>query len=491
MLSIISGKKVSQLDHTHIQREGISALELMESAASAFVSWFINNFKSPEIPIYIFCGPGNNGGDGIAIARLLFQSGYQVTIINLENPSKCSTNFQANFNRLPKSIAVVDFGSFDFILPEKSFVIDAILGVGLDRPLSGNYLDLILKLNGLSATKIAVDIPSGIPSDGALVGEAFQADYSVTFQFPKLAMLFPEHALYTGEIVVLDIGIPDDLLNQFGEGKFFIRKKDLAVRHKSFHKFSHKGDFGRVLLIGGCVGKVGAILLASKAALRTGSGLVHCHLPESETSSALMVAPEIMVASSEEMRNLDKFNAIGMGPGWGVQDDCSFFKRLLEGFRKPIVIDADGLNTLALHPHLLQLIPEQSILTPHFKEFERLVGNCANHLERMQKAKSFCQKHNCILILKGAFTLISLPNGNQLFNSTGNQYMATAGSGDVLTGMVTSFLGQGYSPENAAICGVFHHGLAGELASVSKRRGMIASDIIEAIPETYIHMQIL
>lgn len=491
MLSIISGKMVSQLDHAHIQREGISSLKLMECAAIAFFSWFRDTFKSPDIPVYIFCGPGNNGGDGIAIARILFQSGYNVTIVKLENISNCSADFQANFNRLPKAIKVLDIEGFDFILPENSFIMDCVLGVGIDRPLSGNYLVLIRKLNDLTGTKIAIDIPSGMPSDGVLVGEAFQADYSVTFQFPKLALLFPEHAFYTGEIVVLDIGISDDLLNQFSENKFFIQKKDLPKRHRSFHKFSHKGDFGRVLMIGGCIGKVGAILLASKAALRTGSGLVHCHLPESESSSALVVAPEIMVASLEEIRNLDKFKAIGIGPGWGIHDDFSFFESLLKGFQKPIVIDADGLNMLALHPHLLELLPDQSILTPHFIEFERLVGTCSNHLERMQKAKWFSHKHRCILILKGAFTLISMPNGRQFFNSTGNQYMATAGSGDVLTGMITSFLGQGYSPENAAICGVYHHGLAGELASVSKRRGMIASDIIEAIPETFIQLKIL
>ncbi|ERM81748.1 hypothetical protein P872_19370 [Rhodonellum psychrophilum GCM71 = DSM 17998] len=490
MLSIIPGKKVSQLDQAHIQREGISGLELMESAANAFVSWFIDKFKSPEVPIYIFCGPGNNGGDGIAIARLLYQMGYQISIIKFEHLSNCSSNFQANFNRLPKTIPIMDFDTFEFILPEKTFVIDAVLGVGLDRPLSGIYLDLILKLNGLSATKIAIDIPSGIPSDGVLVGDAFHADYSVTFQFPKLAMLFPEHALYTGEIIIVDIGISDGLLNQFGEDKFFIQKKDLAIRHKFFHKFSHKGDFGRVLLIGGSPGKVGAILMASRAALRTGSGLVHCHLPGSESSSSLVVAAEIMAVADSELEMLDNFDAIGVGPGWGIQNDFSFFESLLNRFRKPVVIDADGLNTLALYPHLLKLLPLQSILTPHFKEFERLVGDCSNHLERLEKARSFSRKNNCILILKGAFTSISLPNGKQFFNSTGNQYMATAGSGDVLTGIITSFLGQGYSSENAAICGVYHHGLAGELASVSKKRGMIASDIIEAIPETFVQMQI-
>jgi len=490
MLSIVSGKKVSQLDAFYIQKEGISALDLMERAANSFAAWFHRKFKSPEIPVFIFCGPGNNGGDGIAIARLLFQSGYQVSIVKLENLSKCSANFQLNFGRLPNSVTVIDFEAFDFILPEKSFIIDGVLGVGIDRPLSGNYLGLVQKLNSLAAIKISIDIPSGIPSDGILEGDAFQADHTVTFQFPKLALLFPEHALFTGEIVIVDIGIPDDLLNQFGEDKFFIQRKDLSVRHKSFHKFSHKGDFGRVLLIGGSLGKVGAILLASKAALRTGSGLVHCHLPIAEASSALVMAAEIMVITPSELDDLSRFNAIGIGPGWGIQNDSSFFERLLKGFQKPMVIDADGLNTLALHPHLLELLPDQTILTPHLGEFDRLVGKSSNHLERILKAKEFSHKYNCILILKGAFTVITLPNGKQFFNSTGNQFMATAGSGDVLTGMITSFLGQGYSPENAAICGVFHHGLAGEIASVSKRRGMIATDIIESIPATYIQMEI-
>jgi NAD(P)H-hydrate epimerase len=197
-----------------------------------------------------------------------------------------------------------------------------------------------------------------------------------------------------------------------------------------------------------------------------------------------------MVFDSQEIKEYDQFNAMGIGPGWGMDVDLSYYKELLSTYNKPVVIDADGINLISKNPDLLNLIPKNSILTPHIKEFERLVGNCDNHEERLKKAKDLSKEYNIYIVLKGAYTSITCPDGNQYFNSSGNKYMATAGSGDVLTGMITSYLGQGYKSFNAAICGVFHHGLAGELASVVKRRGLIASDIIDYIPATYTQLDI-
>ena len=287
-----------------------------------------------------------------------------------------------------------------------------------------------------------------------------------------------------------DIGISDGFLENFDSQKFFVQQKDIKSFHKVFHKFSHKGDFGRVLLIGGSKGKAGAIVLASTAALRAGSGLVHAYIDESERVILQSAVPEVMVAGKEEIESLEKFDAIGIGPGWGQEVDLVFYGNLLKAYNKPMVIDADGINLLATDPDLIPLIPKGSILTPHIKEFQRLTGRASNHLERLQKAKDFAIQYGLYLVLKGAYTSISCPDGKQFFNSSGNKYMATAGSGDVLTGIITSFLGQGYSSLNASICGVFHHGLAGELASLENKRGTIASDIVKSIPKTYIELDI-
>ncbi len=488
MISIIPGEKVSDLDSTYTKMEGISSTQLMERAGEGFCKWFRVQYKPLDRKVYVFCGPGNNGGDGLVIARILHQSGFPVTVFSLKPPKDCSDDFQHNYSILPMEVEKKDVEGFDGELPENSIVIDAVLGVGINRTLEGKYKNLILKLNELEAEKISVDIPTGMLADGMLSGAAFKADFTITFQFPKLSLLFPEHAEYAGKIEVIDIGIPDNVLKSFGNGKSFIQKNDIPELHRRFHQFSHKGDFGRVMLIGGSKGKMGSIILSSMAALRTGSGLVVCNPPESENYLVQIACSELMVEN--DSTDLEKYDAIGIGPGWGVDISESHYKDLLTKYQKPVVIDADGINLISKYPRLLESLPKGSILTPHLKEFERMVGKCNNHLERLQKAEEFSKQHQCILVLKGAFTVISMPNGNQLFNSSGTKYMATAGSGDVLTGMITSFLGQGYSSENAAICGVFHHGLAGELASVNKRRGMIAGDIIEKIPGTFVLLDI-
>jgi ADP-dependent NAD(P)H-hydrate dehydratase / NAD(P)H-hydrate epimerase len=485
MLSIISGKKVAELDKSFTYKKGMSSLDLMENAALSFCDWYHAHFPYRDQSVFFFCGPGNNGGDGLAIARLLADAIDKPTIVYFEEVENCSQDYQSNFYRLPDNIEKTHFKNFDFPIGSPSIIIDCIFGVGINRPVEGIYKEAIEKLNLIDVKKISVDIPSGIPADEVLEGDAFKADFTITFQFPKLSLLFPEHAEYTGEIEILDIGIPNDFLEKYADQKFFIERDDIPSLHKSFHNFSHKGDFGRVLLLGGSTGKIGAILLASKAALRTGSGLVSSLIPNEERMILQISVPEIMVYNFEDFESLNEFDAIGIGPGWGTNVDISFFENLLNSFTKPVVIDADGLNALSRNSKLLKSIPQNSILTPHLREFERLVGACENHLERLKKAREFSVQYGVYLVLKGAFTCVSSPEGNQYFNATGNKYMATAGSGDVLTGMITSFLGQGYSSLHAAICGVYHHGLAGELASKKLRRGLIASDIIQKIPETY------
>ncbi|PZX56548.1 NAD(P)H-hydrate dehydratase [Algoriphagus chordae] len=488
MQKILSGVQVKELDKQHLKLSGQSSHELMEDASKAFVHWFLDQSFSSEHSIHIAVGGGNNGGDGLAIARLLTEHSFSVTILKcFESLDKLSSDALLNFNRLPQSIQVLDFENWLF--PQNGILIDAFLGVGLKGELRSAALEIIHKLNEFKGTVLSIDVPSGLPSDEVTKEQAVKADYTISFGFPKLSLILPEHAEYVGEMIVLKFGLLEEAYRDFDSSLYYLEAKDIATLHKTFNRFSYKGDMGKILLVGGSPGKMGALILCSKSALRTGSGLVTCHMEDSERIIIQTAVPEAM-ASWGLIPNPEFYDAVGIGPGWGTENRARLFRQFLNDFKKPIVIDADGLNLLARNPDLLPLVPKNSVLTPHIGEFTRLVGKAINHLERLKLAKKFALDNELILVLKGANTVVSMPDGRQVVNSTGNKYMATGGSGDVLTGMITSYLGMGYAAENAALCGVFHHGLAGEIASKSKRRSMIASDIIEAISETYIQLDI-
>src|SRR5690554_5197263 len=484
MQKIISGHDVKSLDQAYIRDTGITSFDLMERAASAFCKWFEGQTKFRDSSIAVFCGTGNNGGDGLAVSRMLFLKGYNLRVFYLGDRATASPDFTANYRKLPAGLVSEKLEAPILASLQTEIIIDALFGVGLNRPIGGLYLELISSINQHKGIKISIDIPSGLPADEMVDGEAFLADYTFTFQFPKLSLLFPEHAPYTGELIVGDIGIPEAYFAAFSRSVYYVQEQDLPGRHKRFNRFSHKGSFGKVMLVGGSRGKLGAISLSSRAALRTGSGLVVCFLPNCGVDIVQTAVPEVMIeASTGEfvlelggLGDLDRFDSVGIGPGLGTGEGAlAVLEFVLHKFQKPLVLDADALNLLSMNKHLFPLLRSNIVLTPHLKEFERLVGPCKDHLERMEKARTFCTTYPCVLVLKGANTLITLPGGQQFFNSTGTVYMATGGAGDVLTGMIVSFLGQGYSPENSAICGVYHHGLAGEIASVDKRRGCIAS----------------
>ncbi|AWW29870.1 bifunctional ADP-dependent NAD(P)H-hydrate dehydratase/NAD(P)H-hydrate epimerase [Echinicola strongylocentroti] len=502
MLEIISGSSVKKLDADFIADRGISSHRLMENAAQAFCGWFEKKYHRND-KVGIFCGHGNNGGDGLAIGRLLWRKGYDIIVFLVGDFDRASADCRLNRELLPDKLPAITMNDEDIKHMEfdLNVVIDAVLGIGVNRPLEGNILHMITKLNGLSeVSKVAVDIPTGLPSDECLKGEAFRADVTVSFQFPKFSLMFPEHAAFVGKLHVVNIGIDRNFLSQFSENKFYLQKKDVVDRHISFSRFSHKGDFGRVLLAGGSYGSMGAIKMSAEAALRTGSGLAACLVPQCGVNIIQIALPEAQVLSAESENNLGKsypqdslkrFDAIGVGPGMGTNSDAvSFLKDFFTRYHGPKVIDADAINILAKEKELLNELDENCVLTPHLKEFERLVGACTNHKERLSKSMVFSKKYRCIVVLKGAHTCISFPDGRQFFNSTGNKHMATGGAGDVLTGMITSFLGQGYSVENATLCGVYQHGLAGEIASVYKKRGTIATDIVRAIPKSYLVLKI-
>ncbi|OOG75289.1 bifunctional ADP-dependent NAD(P)H-hydrate dehydratase/NAD(P)H-hydrate epimerase [Algoriphagus sp. A40] len=488
MLKILSGNQVKELDKAHILRKGISSWDLMERAALSFVAWWMEMGFNTDRAVLIFCGAGNNGGDGFAIARILHHTGFRITVFKcFDESDRISPESLKNLNLLPESIEVKMWTEFD---PKSDgILIDSFLGVGFQGDLRANAKAIIHQINSFKGLVVSVDIPSGLPSDELLKGPCVEADYTITFAFPKLSLLFPEHANVTGEMILRDIGIEDEEYDSFYSPYFFLREKDLAAFQRKFHRFSHKGDFGKILILAGSKGRMGAAILSCRAALRTGTGLVTALIPEEERQILQVAVPEAMCRFSLQ-EDLSEFDGIGVGPGFGLEGKVEDLKILFQNYSKPIVLDADAITLLGQNPDLIPLVPKGSILTPHLKEFDRLMGETANHLERLEKASDFCQQWKLNLLIKGANSVICLADGRQIFNSSGTQDMATAGSGDVLTGMLTSFLGQGYSSAQAMICGVYQHGLAGEIAGKAKRRGTIASDIIEAVPQTFVRLDI-
>ncbi len=488
MQKIYVGNQVKYLDQAFLEKSGMTSHELMEKASFEFVTWFLNENFPKDFQILIVVGPGNNGGDGFAIARLLAGYNYSIQVVEMFDSNKTlSPDATRNKELLPLWIPCFTWDQFDS--NSADILVDCFLGVGLEGPLRDEAVTKIIWINQFKGKIISVDLPSGIPAEGGGLVASVHADVTVTFQFPKLSLFAPEYAKFSGNLVVLTIGITDSDSEELLTSRYYLQAQDLKPLHRIYNRFSFKGDFGKVLLIGGSYGKMGAVQLSCNSALRTGSGLVTCLVDDFGIPIIQTAIPEVMCIPLEKI-DLSGFDSIGIGPGWGTSSRKELFIHVLENYNKPIVIDADGINLLAENPELIRLIPKNSILTPHIGEFQRLAGPSKDYFERIEKAKSFAVENELLVVLKGANTLIALPDGCQIFNSSGTQYMGTGGSGDVLTGMITAYLGMGYTPENAALCGVFHHGLAGELAGKSKRRGLIASDIIGAIPATYLELGI-
>jgi hydroxyethylthiazole kinase-like uncharacterized protein yjeF len=485
MLKILSASEIANLDQIHLEKLRVSNHAFMELVAERFVDWFQSQGYPSTTPMVVCVGAGNNGGDGLAIARILYSLGFSVEVATCFSlNANLATDCKQNLSLLPTQIPTYPLA--DLPLPNGSILIDAYLGIGCKGLLREEAKERIQIINSFGGTIISLDLPSGLPADTILSGVAVKADLTVTLGFPKLSLLLPEHAEYTGRLEVLDIGFTEAELEEFSSTTFFLKEKDVLPLHRRFHRFAHKGDFGKVLLVAGSKGKIGAAILAAKAAFRTGSGLVTCLIPEEERGALAAAVPEAMCVFGEQ-QEFSSYDAIGIGPGLGLNQG-ELLKKILGATHKPVVLDADALNCLAKDPSIWALIPKGSILTPHLKEFDRLFGISTTHLERMAKAKVCCLTYGINLVLKGANSLCSLADGRQVFNSSASKYMATAGMGDALTGMLTSYLGQGYSPENAVLCGVFHHGLAGELAGEHYLRGTMAHDLIEAIPQTYLRI---
>jgi ADP-dependent NAD(P)H-hydrate dehydratase / NAD(P)H-hydrate epimerase len=498
-MKIFSSSKIKVIDSYTIENEPIKSIDLMERAAHKLLEWLVSHFGRPR-HFVIFTGPGNNGGDGLALARLLQENRYDVDIQHINITDKVSDDWRINFKRLEK-LNGVQFNNLTSaeqfpLICANDIIIDAIFGSGLTRPVDGLAGDVIKKINGSGNIVISVDIPSGLfveDNSHNTPENIIKADYTLSFQFPKLSFLFAENYCYSGEWHLLPIGLHPagirDTMTQF----YFIDEKEVNPLLKERNKFDHKGKFGHGLLIAGSKGKIGAAVLSAKAALKTGIGLITCHVPADARNVIHSSVAEAMVSADENdnlitsLPDLTPYTSIGIGPGIGSEKTTqNILHKVLLDCKKPIVIDADAINILGINKKWLSSLPAGSILTPHPKEFERIAGKTANSFKRLLTQISFSERYKCVIVLKGAFTSVSLPDGRVFFNSTGNPGMASGGSGDVLTGMILSLLAQGYSPENAAITSVFLHGLAGDMAAKkSCYESIIASDIIENIAGAY------
>ena len=496
-MKILSAIQIRQADNYTIKNEPISSLALMERAGKKCFDWIVNKTDTTKKYI-IICGTGNNGGDGLVIAKLLSDNQYNVEVIILSSSQEYSDDFKNNFESIKKTdiqFKLIGEGE-NFSLHQPAIIIDAIVGTGLSRPVSGWLGRCIDEINNSGNDIISIDIPSGLYADQSSDGEIIKANHTLTFQFPKLAFFFQENEKYVGEFYVLDIGLDKKFIKEINSLKFYLCKKDIKKILKPRSKFSHKGNHGHSFLICGSKGKIGAAVLSAGACLRSGTGLLTIHIPGCGNEILQTALPEAMVALDDSNDIITKvgdtgnYNGIGIGPGIGNSDETKkMFFDFLENVKKPIVIDADALNILSEHPERLKTIPPHSILTPHPKEFERLAGKSLNNFERHKQQIRFSIEHNVIVVLKGAHTCISLSDGKVFFNSTGNPGMAKGGSGDALTGMITAFLSQNYKPEHAALLGVYLHGAAGDIAA--KKKGiysMICTDLIEFIPKAFLNL---
>ena len=498
-MKILNAQQIREADAATIENEPITSLELMERAASRCAQWMLDNeamFPSSAEPSYsIFCGPGNNGGDGLVIARLLAQKKRSVQVFLVEASDSTTRDYEINHDRLAQlkvQMTALSEDDHDLDIPESDIVIDAIFGTGLSRPLTNWLVNVVDSINASPCPVVAIDIPSGMfvedNSENDLTN-IVKADLTLSFQVPKLAYLLPDTGSLTGNWLLLNIGLDRKFIEEVETKYWYFTNADAMKLVPKRGKFSHKGTHGHSLLAVGSKDKLGAGILAAKSCLRSGTGLLSVQTPDCGYSSFLSLLPEAMHLSNnndylDEVHDLDTYAAIGIGPGIGLHEDTQrMMKQYIQNAKCAMVFDADALNILAENKTWMAFLPKGSVLTPHPGEFRRLVGDWSNDYERLQLQCEFSVKHQVVLVLKGAHTSISGADGKVYFNSSGNPGMATGGSGDVLCGTITAFIAQGLSSLTAALLGVYVHGFAGDLACDRKGEiSLLASDLIEDIP---------
>lgn len=492
-MKIFSALQIKEADKATIEKQGITSVELMERAAQKAFLWIKEKFPHKATLFHIYCGQGNNGGDGLVIARLLLLDGYgNIKVEIVDNTGNGTDDFTLNKQRLeqagifPENINGSSVGGL--------VIIDAIFGIGLSRELSENVRQAIASINAKEATVISIDVPSGLFLDRN-TDIAVKSDVVLTFQFPKLAFFLPGNKKFINKVEILDIGLDEDYIHSAPTKAYYIDSNEAVLRFKPLQRYAHKGIQGHSLIIGGSYGKIGAVCLSAKAALKSGCGLVTAYLPECGYTAIQCSFPEAM-ALTDGNRHITKIDfdiqpkAIGIGPGLGTHPETvKAFGDFLKQNNIPLVIDADALNILSENKDWLALLPENSILTPHPKELERLIGDWADDFEKLEKLKTFSKKYKLIIIAKDTYTMI-VHNDTVFVNSTGNPGLATGGSGDVLTGIITGMLAQSYTAQDVAVFGVYLHGLSADIG-VEKlsRQAFTASDIITHLGDAYLKIE--
>ena len=495
-MKILSSAQLKELDKYTIIHEPIASIDLMERAARALTEAIVQRWDK-SFDIVVFAGPGNNGGDALAVARMLSKRGYRVEVFLFNTKGKLSEECQTNLNRL-KTCGSIYFTeiSTQFDPPnltEKHLVIDGLFGSGLNKPLNGGFASVVKYINSSKAQVVAIDIPSGLMGEDNTYNvrtNIIRADVTLSIQLPKLSFLFPENEDIVGEWELLDIQLKQSFIDSVSSAYSILEESEVRSLIKPRKRFAHKGTFGHGLLIAGSYGMAGASILSAKACLKSGIGLLTVHVPIHNHDLLQVTVPEAIVHTDIQERyfaqptHLNKYSALAIGPGLGREEDTALaMMEQIQGSNLPIVLDADAINILSTHRNWLSRLPKRCILTPHLGELERLIGKCFDTYERLIKVKELASYLQSYIIVKGAWTCIVTPEGNFHFNPTGNPGMATGGSGDVLTGILLGLLAQGYSREEACKLGVYVHGMAGDIAAEEKTEiSMTANDIIEALP---------
>lgn len=496
-MKIFTTHQTKEIDRRTIELEPILSINLMERASIAMTQWLTTRF-APGV-VTVFAGNGNNGGDALAVARMLAIGGWEVTVC-MASHNNLSPECQINYTRLTHltKVKLHLLANGDAIpQPDEGIVIDGLLGSGINRPAEGTVLDMIQAINRLSLPVVSIDLPSGLRGeDNSEVPRhaIVNATHTLSLGFPKLAFLFPENDHCVGEWHVLEFGLHRTTIEAMTTPWHLTRAMDTKAILPTRDKFAHKGHYGHALLMSGSYGMMGAAVLASKACLKAGVGLLTTHAPRYGYEILQTTVPEAMVSIDRsdilisEFPDLTPYDAIGIGPGIGLKTNtCEALAQLLDHITtQRLVMDADALNILSQHPALLDKLPRETVLTPHPKEFQRLAGNWNNDYERLERLRAFAIKHGIVVVLKGAYTTIATPEGTCYFNTTGNPGMASAGSGDVLTGIILGLLSQKIAPAQAAILGVYLHGSAGDIyANAESEESLTANDLVRHLGQAF------
>ncbi len=495
-MRILTAKEHRKLDAATMRQDGITSLELMERAATAWTSRFIKLFPEKDREIVVVCGPGNNGGDGLVIARLLRFEAYTVSIMWAEIGSGSEDNLANRRRARDTGVHIRTLAEGDTLptFRKNGIVIDALFGTGLSRPIAGYWAELVHHLNEQPVVRVAVDLPSGLHTDEPSEGAIIRADRTLSLGYPKLCLFAPANTPYLGhwELVPFRLArLPE--LEGNRPAHIMLTRSLLRPLLKERHANDHKGTFGHALLIAGSYGKMGAAVISARALLRAGAGLVTAHIPRVGYEIMQIGLPEAMCVIDDHRYHftsagaIDQYDAVAIGPGIGkdtATKDGLF--QLLKACDYPMVLDADALNLLGEHPDEMRHIPAESILTPHPKEFERLFGKTENDFERWELQTEQAKKLGLVILLKTGFTTIATPDGTLYFNTTGNPGMGTGGTGDALTGIITGLLAQGYSSVDAARVGVFLHGLAGDIAARElQQESLLAEDLVSHLGKAF------